>query len=360
MPATRLKILPLCALAFLLGAPSLPAFATEGASSMYVTQNDPRLSPARVLTVEQQGFTQVVVDGYIHQPTVDAFRAKVTEGGSEFGIVYFNSAGGDLSAAQELGRLIRAKGYATQIGKLSDDQERIEKGLCESACPIAFIGGKFRLLDADTGQLGIHRFYLARQGRWASDSKVLFTAERDLRAYLDEMGISPEFFELMMKTPADRIQNVSKSSAYYWKLGTGGDFSSWSQGADGQLIGIGETSTGGMAITFLCSQGALHAQVRLKPWFAPAALLNYDTHSITVNGAKYPVDEVQAGFDETTGFLTLNSTAGKSAIAAFEGAESVGYSLSYEHSPGEYSRTLRTDDKGKALSSLSKNCGSIR
>ena len=359
MPATRLQLLPICAYALLLSLSGPSAFAVEVTPSLYLTQDDPRLTPARLLTVDQEGFTQVIVDGYIHQPTVDAFRAKVTEGGSDFGIVYFNSAGGDLSAAQELGRLIRAKGYATQIGKLSVNQERIERGVCESACPIAFIGGKFRLLDTDTGQLGVHRFYLARQGRWASDSKVLFTAERDLRTYIGDMGINPEFFDLMMRTPADRIQNISKSSAYYWSLGTGGDFSSWNYDADGQLIGLGESSTGGMAMTFRCKKGEILAQVRIKPWFPPAALLNYDTHSITVNGAKYPVDTVEAGFDKATGFLTFETTVGESTKAAFQEAESVGYSLSYEHSLGEYSRSLRTDDGGKALAQLSKNCATI-
>ena len=120
-----------------------------------LANDDPRLTPATVLTLQQDGFTQVIIDGYIHQPTVEAFRQKVTSDGATYGIVYFNSAGGDLSAAEELGRLIRAKGYATQIGKLTDDQSRIGRGVCESACPIAFVGGKFRLIDSDLSLIHI-------------------------------------------------------------------------------------------------------------------------------------------------------------------------------------------------------------
>ncbi|MFL1449276.1 hypothetical protein ACI77O_12845 [Pseudomonas tritici] len=326
------------------------------ASSLFVEPNDPRLTPAKLTTFDTQRFTQVVIDGYIHQPTVNAFRRKIEDGNSQFGIVYFNSAGGDLTAAEELGRLIRAKGFATQIGKMSADSKRIEKGVCESACPIAFVGGKFRLLDTDTGHLGVHRFYLAKQGRWASDSKLLFSAERDLKAYLDEMGIDPEFFEVMMKTPIERIQPIKQRSAYYWKLGTGSDFSSWAASATGGLVGLGETSTGGMSMTFECDGTSMHTQVKFKPWFPPTALLNYETHSITVNGHRFPVDQVKAGLDKPSGFLTFDTTVSPSVIAKLAGADSVGYSLSFDHAPGEYTRSLRLADSGKALLALSVKC----
>lgn len=345
------QLLPLLAGAMVLFSP-----LAASASSLFVEPDDPRLSSARLITIEQQGFTQVVIDGYIHPPTVDAFRKKVSAAGNDFGIVYFNSAGGDLSAAQQLGRLIREHGYATQIGKLSQDQKRIEKGICESACPIAFIGGKFRLLDSQTGQLGVHRFYLAKQGRWAADSKVLFTAERDLKAYLDEMGIDPEFFEVMMKTPAERIQPITLKSAFIWKVATGGEYFSWTTDTDGHLVGLGETSTGGMAMTFNCRGGTLLAEVRLKPWFPAIALLNYETHSITVNGIKHTVDEAKIGMDKATGFLTIEAPVGPDVLASLAGAESIGYSMSYDSAPGEYSRALRVEDGGSALRAVAGSC----
>ncbi|NVL49976.1 hypothetical protein F2S72_09515 [Pseudomonas syringae pv. actinidiae] len=321
----------------------------------FVTDDDPRLTPARVLTLQQEGFTQVIVDGYIHRETVEAFRSKVTAGGTPFGIVYFNSAGGDLTAAEELGRLIRARGYATQIGKLTDDERMIGKGVCESACPIAFVGGKFRLIDADTGQLGIHRFYLARQGRWAEDSTVLFTAERDLRAYLDEMGISRDFFEVMMKTPPDSILPISKRSSYAWKLGTGSEVSSWNLTA-GVLKGQGETSTGNMELEFRCTGHAVNAKVSFKLWFPATALLNYDTHSVTVNGARYPVQAARAGFDKKTGFIIFDTTIDGDALLALPTAERIGYALSFDNQPGQYSRALSVEAGEKAITQFLTGC----
>lgn len=346
----RVAAPPLLTLALL---SHFPAHASAGS---FLSNDDPRLTPARVMTLQQDGFTQVVIDGYIHKPTVEAFRAKVTNQGGDYGIVYFNSSGGDLSAAEELGRLIRAKGYATQIGKLTPDQSQIGRGVCESACPIAFVGGKFRLLDSDTGQLGIHRFYLAQQGRWAADTKVLFTAERDLRAYLDEMGIDPEFLEVMMKTPADRILPIGKLSSYTWKLGTGSEYSFWQTTAAGALQGIGENSTGAMTLTFTCDASAVHAQARFKPWFPATALLNYETHSFTVNSAKFPVEAVKASFDKQTGYIAFDATVPRGALMKLTSADRVGYSLSYDNQPGEYNRSLGLEDGGKALLELEAHC----
>lgn len=331
----------------------------QGDALNLITTDDPRLKPARVMTLHQDGFTQVMIDGYIHQSTLEAFRKKVSTKGGEYGIVYFNSAGGDLNAAEDLGRLIRAKGYATQIGKLTEDQTQIGRGVCESACPIAFVGGKFRLLDTNTGQLGVHRFYMAKRGRWAADSAVMFTAGRDLRSYLDEMGISPDFFELMMKTPADTIVPIGKRSSYEMKLGTGSEFSSWQVTNNGALQGKGETSTGGMGLSFSCVGHTLHFQARFKPWFPAAALLNYDTHSITIDSGRYPVQSVHVGFDKQTGFMTFDTTVTGTALEALPTAERVGYSLSFDKQPGEYNRALSVDDGGKALRHVIANCAAI-
>lgn len=354
-PLATLRVLPM-AQAFV-GLAMLTPLLSHADALHRLANDDPRLKPATVLTSHQDGFTQVVIDGYIHQPTVEAFRNKVTSNGASYGIVYFNSAGGDLSAAEELGRLIRAKGYATQVGKLTDDQTRIGRGVCESACPIAFVGGKFRLIDADTGQLGIHRFYLAKQARWAADSAVLFTAERDLRAYLDEMGIDPEFLEVMMKTPADTILPIGKRSSYAWNLGTGSEFSSWRRTDAGALQGTGETSTGELGLTLSCTEHAVQVQASFKPWFPATALLNYETHSLTVNGTKYPVKSVEAGLDKQSGFITFSTTVTGDALSALTKADRVGYSLSYDKQPGEYSRTLSVDG-GKALADLVSACAS--
>lgn len=325
------------------------------ASASSITPDDPRLSPARIVSYNNAGFTQVFIDGFIHKPTVESFQ-RLLHSGQEFGIVYFNSGGGDLAAAQKLGRMIRAKGYSTQIGQLSSDGTHIAKGICESACPIAFIGGKYRLLDTETGRLGVHRFYLAQQGRWASDSASLFSAEQDLRKYVDEMGISPEFFGLIMKTSPDKLQHIGKPAFFHLGLATDAAQVEWLRNENGGLVGVSDSATGRLTIGFTCSGGRLHNQVRVKPWFPPAALLNYEVHSIVVDGAKLPLDEVTAGFDKASGEITFDAPTPPEAVSKFSSAKEVGYSMTFEKSPGDYSRSLYLDRRGSELSAMALSC----
>ncbi|HEC1424129.1 TPA: hypothetical protein R1W95_000915 [Pseudomonas aeruginosa] len=332
------------------------AIFSHAAFAASILPDDPRLKPANVLAVDNGGFTQVYIDGYIHNPTVDTFRRSVIPRGQEFGIVYLNSAGGDLVAAQALGRAIRAKGYATQIGRLSSDGQTIRTGVCESACPIAFVGGKFRLLDSGTGKLAVHRFYLANQGKWASDSKLLFTAERDLSRYIDEMGISREFFDLIMRTPADRLIQIGKPAIYDWALASGTSKTTWKTVSKGTLLGRTESSTGTLSISFSCEQGLLNMEVQANPWFPGIALLNYDQHSLSVDGTKFSIDEVQVSQDELTGYLSFRSVPSSLAVSALHGAKQVGYIWSFERSPGEYSRVLELPESNAQLNEIVSSC----
>ncbi|HEJ4407736.1 TPA: hypothetical protein SL557_000013 [Pseudomonas aeruginosa] len=339
-----------------LATSTLYAVSCTAAFGNSIHPDDPRLNPAQLLTLDNGGFTQVFIDGYIHNPTVEAFLRSVTPSGREFGIVYLNSAGGDLVAAQKLGLAIRAKGYATQIGRLSSDGKTIRVGVCESACPIAFIGGKFRLLDSGTGKLAVHRFYLANQGKWASDSKLLFTAERDLSRYIDEMGVSSEFFDLIMRTPADKLIHIGKPAIYEWGLASSTAKTAWRMDSSGNLRGMTESSTGTLSIKFSCQQSGLAIQVQVNPWFPAIALLNYDAHSFSVEGQKYSVDEVQVALDDRTGHLSFRFAPNIEAVSALRAAKQIGYTWSYENSPGEYSRTLEVPANDALLSDFVSRC----
>lgn len=339
---------------------ALAPLATAQASSLIPEKNDPRLKPATVLVSAQHAFTQVVIDGYIHKPTVEAFRQRASLSGDQYGIVIFNSAGGDPEAAMELGRLIRASGYATQIGKLAGHRDSVEPGVCESACPIAFAGGKFRLLDDHTGKLGVHRIYVAKPGRWADDSRKLFDGEKRLSAYFSEMGIDPEFLEIMRRTSSEEIRPISMKSAYHWKLATGREHQEWEKTSSGAISAIAESATGRMEIQFACNSGEIVLNAQFKPWFPTLALLNYDTHNIVINGAKHPVAEAKVGFagaQSKTEYLTVETTVANRTLEALVPGASVGYSMSFEGGSSEYRRTIDSRGLAEAVRSLAEQCG---
>jgi len=85
-------------------------------------------------------------------------------------VVYFDSPGGGLSAALELGRLIRARGLDTYVGGPYEAFEGFagpareinrtltQRGICFSACAYAFLGGVSREIH-EGGSFGVHQFY---------------------------------------------------------------------------------------------------------------------------------------------------------------------------------------------------------
>ena len=71
------------------------------------------------------------------------------------GVVVFNSSGGNVIAAIEIGKIIRLKGFNTAV--LADS-------LCASACALAWLAGIERFLEA-TASVGFHASYINENGR---------------------------------------------------------------------------------------------------------------------------------------------------------------------------------------------------
>ncbi|EJJ25986.1 hypothetical protein [Rhizobium sp. CF142] len=126
--------------------------------------------------------------------------------------VVFQSFGGDKDAAFAMGRMIRAAGLDTSIGrtrlpncpmqdprctasmaKSGPTEGEVFAGgaYCFSSCTLAFMGGTSRLVGR-TSALGISQ----------PASKVTETERGKFIAYFSEMGISPETFDTMMITPS--------------------------------------------------------------------------------------------------------------------------------------------------------------
>ncbi len=344
------------ALALLVASCLAPGFCQ--ATSVLANQEDPRLLPAIVKVYDNHGFKMVAIDGFIHHPTADAFKQLIDLKAAGHGIVYFNSAGGDIDAAMELGRAIRASGYATQVGKLGEreDENAVLAGKCESACPIAFLGGKYRLLDTGTGRLAVHRFYTASQGRFAVDSKRLFDAERNLRLYIEEMDIHTELLDLIKRTPPDQLAIIPPQNARYWNIETGREIVSWESSSMQGVTGRMESTTGELRMEFKCVGNTVQLTSSFKPWFPVAALLNYDVHHFTVNGRRLRVEEATASHDEATGFLAVRTMLQSDMVDALTAAVSVGYALSFEGKEGEYHRPLPLHSHRSQLSNLAERC----
>ena len=158
--------------------------------------------------------------------------------------VVLQSHGGDVDAALSIGRMIRAAGLETAVGRtqLSDcpmleprcAQKIVRNGwsvgevhaggaYCFSACPLALAGGKVRAA-AVTSNIGLHQITNGRKnsdygtaGRRNLDAISTRSdpvLKRRLSIYLDEMGVSrDDVFAMMGLATPEGLYHVQTAEA---------------------------------------------------------------------------------------------------------------------------------------------------
>src|SRR5438270_9709065 len=92
---------------------------------------------------------RLIATGMIAPGSAGAFAAEVNARGEYIKTVVLNSPGGSVGDALEIGRLIRTKGFATEVEK--------EK-ICVSSCPLVFVGGVKRAAGANA-IIGVHQVF---------------------------------------------------------------------------------------------------------------------------------------------------------------------------------------------------------
>jgi hypothetical protein len=121
--------------------------------------------------------------------------------------VHLGSMGGDVSAAMQIGRLIRKYDGTTWIGNLapwlSTNPHVSGHHRCYSSCALIFIAGVHRVND---GELGLHRpfFASAPQSRETLEKQVPLMLSM-VKSYIAEMGITENFYQQMVNTEPSKI-----------------------------------------------------------------------------------------------------------------------------------------------------------
>jgi hypothetical protein len=152
----------------------------------------------------------ISADGYIMPDTPAQLGAILKALGEKKLPVVFQSYGGDRDAAFAMGRMIRAAGLDTSIGRArlpncpmmdprcissmakdgpTEGEVFAGGAYCFSSCTLAFMGGELRLIG--NSALGLSR----------PMNKLTDTDREDFYTYFKEMGVSPDTFETMMITP---------------------------------------------------------------------------------------------------------------------------------------------------------------
>ena len=102
--------------------------------------------------------------------------------------IWLNSAGGNLFAGMQLGRIIRRRGASTHI----IDARTLLPGECYSACSLAFLGGVYRFND-NGARYGVHSASLGPAGEGADRAPDLSAA---VGSYVREMGVDVRLLDL--------------------------------------------------------------------------------------------------------------------------------------------------------------------
>lgn len=132
-------------------------------------------------------------------------------------IVLLNSPGGDGDIAMKMGRLLRQHHAHVFVTKQ-----------CDSACVFLFMGGVVRAANADT--LGVHAGRLtmmAEDGqiirevdanRSLSNAFQLATYNRDVRLYLEEMGIHHGILDVMLSHRTPQVYTLSAAEMREYQI----------------------------------------------------------------------------------------------------------------------------------------------
>ncbi|WFU49151.1 SH3 domain-containing protein [Sinorhizobium terangae] len=125
--------------------------------------------------------------------------------------VVFNSPGGNVLKAMELGRLIRSEGLPTIQSRGSE---------CSSACALAFLGGVQRF--AQPGSIGVHRSSFSDTRGISVDDAVshIQRLTADIMAYISEMGADPALLQLALQYDSADMRYLSLSEMAQFRVTT--------------------------------------------------------------------------------------------------------------------------------------------
>ncbi len=125
--------------------------------------------------------------------------------------VVFNSSGGNVAKAMDLGRTVRSLGLTTIEVRGMD---------CASACALAFFGGVSRV--AEPGTIAMHKSSFSPEFQPDARDAVSYIqqATADMIAYMVEMGIDPALLQLALRYDSDDLRYLSRSEMELYRVVT--------------------------------------------------------------------------------------------------------------------------------------------
>lgn len=156
------------------------------------------------------GIRYIFVSGdFAFQDDLTVFEALARSNASV--AITFQSPGGNIQKAMELGRLIRRLGLSTVQFRAVE---------CASACSLAFLGGVIRY--AEPGSIGVHKSSFSGDFAGNTEDAVsgIQQVTADIITYMIEMGVDPALLQLSLQYDSDDIRYLSRSEMAKFKVTT--------------------------------------------------------------------------------------------------------------------------------------------
>ncbi len=178
----------------------------------------------------------VQVSGTFGTETIKAYYDFVWRGRFKKNIYFvFDSLGGSMNAAMELGKILRNLKVNTFVGRayVRNGEVEIEPGRCASACVFAFVGGATRSMPKES-RLGVHSWMPVRlldlgQSKEKKSKPLIVNQETVAELhrqtatylrYLQTMGIDLRIAVTTLQTPYSSMTWLTSRDQSLWGLVT--------------------------------------------------------------------------------------------------------------------------------------------
>lgn len=275
-----------------------------------------------------EGSTDIFITGEITGETTLQVKQAIRQSSGR-GTVYFDTNGGDLVDGIELGREIRRSGFATDVGRRTGGAA-VAPGICHSVCTLSYAGGNYRYLQQGS-QLGVHRFYRNNAGTQDLDVGQVMSAA--ITAYLEEMGVSTDLFDIMVKAGRGQMLILSRDQIQSLRLANFGfQQSSWKiEGTQGQvyLKGEQESFNGLGKLLMTC---APHGNVKVSALYNAgnnnrAIAAEAQQYSLRINDRFLPISGQVAAAKQSGNFVLASFIATPDEMAGIRAASQVGFAF---------------------------------
>ena len=315
--------------------------------------------PPRQPDVTGQGWV-ILLSGRI-DPEADkrfgwCMAAYNVPNGSE---VNLHSPGGNVRAGMALGREFRRREVTTSVARETPGRFKTAPGGCYSACSLAYLGGKFRVLDAGA-EYGVHRFSFSMST--VADADVAQVLSGHLIDYLKEMDIDSELYSMMSQAGSDEMLVLPKPELERLRVVNNGILNaSWtveSIEAGLYVKGQQETFRGVSKAIFMCGE---KGQIIYKPMFTggvpPGLLGGASPRRLLINDqaidlAPYEVEKVWRDKAYVTGVYVLP----RNLVSAILEAKRIGFAVLAPNPDMFYGFTMDVTDGRRKLVGFVANC----